>query len=233
MNHPSQEEWMSYLYGELSAEKRAALKAHLQVCQQCQIPVDSWQGAMRELNSWNLSKATTQAITTNPLFKWGIAALLVLSFSFGFGRLSARTAPDLKQIQTALAPALREQLRKELTADLQSALSASSVAITNEFRSGLRSEFEQWAVSSINNSRLETDRVLASLVQSGDALRQEDHQTVLALVQKLEQQHRADYAKLLKKVETVALVAEERLQRTQTQIGQLVAFAQTDLPSNQ
>jgi hypothetical protein len=233
MNHPSQEEWMSYLYGELPAEKRADLKAHLQICQQCQIPVDSWQGAMRELNSWNLSKATTQAITANPLFKWGIAALLVLSFSFGFGRLSARTAPDLKQIQTALTPALREQLRKELTADLQSALSASSVAITNEFRRGLRSEFEQWAAGSINNSKLETERVLATLVQSGDALRQEDHQTVLALVQKLEQQHRADYAKLLKKVETVALVAEERLQRTQTQIGQLVAFAQTDLPSNQ
>jgi hypothetical protein len=233
MNHPSQQEWMSYLYGELPAEQRADLKTHLEACPQCRSSADAWQGTMRELSSWNLSKAMAHSKMANLLLKWGIAALLILGFSFGFGRLSARTAPDLKQIQMALAPALREQLRTELTADLQSALKASAAVVTNEFHRELRSEFEQWAANAINNSKLETERVLAGLIQSDGALRQEDRQSVLALVQKLEQQHRADYAKLLKKVETVALVAEERLQRTQNQIGQLVAFAQTDLPSNQ
>ena len=224
---------MSYLYGEIPDEMRADLKAHLLACPPCKASVNSWQGTMRELSSWNLSSRTTRAPIANPLLKWGMAALLVLGLSFGLGRLSARTAPDLKQIQTALAPTLREQLRTELTTDLHSALSASAVALTNNFRRDLQAEFEQWAALSFNNSKLETERMLAGLIQSDGALRQEDRQKVLALVQKLEQQHRTDYANLLKKVETVALVAEERLQRTQNQIGQLVAFAQTDLPSNQ
>src|SRR5436309_1782787 len=35
MNHPSREEWMSYLYDELNADQSANLQAHLHTCPDC------------------------------------------------------------------------------------------------------------------------------------------------------------------------------------------------------
>ncbi len=35
MNHPTREEWMSYLYDELTAEEHSGLAAHLAVCPEC------------------------------------------------------------------------------------------------------------------------------------------------------------------------------------------------------
>ena len=50
MTHPTYEQWMEYLYGELDSKKQSELKAHLQDCPECQANVDSWHSVMTELD---------------------------------------------------------------------------------------------------------------------------------------------------------------------------------------
>lgn len=57
------------------------------------------------------------------------------------------------------------------------------------------------------------------------AWREQDRQTLLALLEKLEKQHAADYAALRRDLETVAVVAEGKLEFAQEQISQLFSFS--------
>ena len=56
MTHPSNEEWMAYLYSEVDRRKKAELKEHLKRCTECQADVNNWQNVMGELDKWQLPK---------------------------------------------------------------------------------------------------------------------------------------------------------------------------------
>ncbi len=56
MKHPTREEWMAYLYGELDGAKRAAVRRHLAECAECRGEVAVWRGAIEEMDKWPLAK---------------------------------------------------------------------------------------------------------------------------------------------------------------------------------
>jgi len=56
MNHPSREEWMSYLYDELNADQSANLQAHLHTCPDCKSKVNEWQAARSGHDEWRVPK---------------------------------------------------------------------------------------------------------------------------------------------------------------------------------
>ena len=60
MNHPTREEWMSYLYDELNASERANLKTHLRGCAECAAKVSDWQAARTNLDAWQLRSLRTE-----------------------------------------------------------------------------------------------------------------------------------------------------------------------------
>jgi hypothetical protein len=229
MNHPSRENWMAYLYGELAAGARADLEAHLRVCPECKSTVAAWRATQRELDGWMLPKRSLRNALFPPLLKWGMAAALVLGLGFGLGRVSS--PGDLGKIRAALVPELRQQLQQEFEADWQAALAANPAGVTNEFRRQLRGGVEQFAANHLEASSAETQRFLTDFVQSYNATRAEDHQALLALFQEADQRRRADDASLRKALETVAVVAEGRLDNAQQEIGQLAAYTQPE-PSN-
>jgi len=116
MNHPTREEWMSFIYDEMNAPERATLTAHLQDCPGCAAQVKQWQTASTELDSWQFRlgrrKTSSQTIFTRPLIQWAAAAVILLGASFVFGRFGAASVAG-KNLRAAIEPEIRQQLRQE------------------------------------------------------------------------------------------------------------------------
>jgi len=119
MNHPTREEWMSFIYDEMNARERATLATHLQDCAGCAAQVKQWQRATTELDSWRFRparrKTGSQAIFTRPLLRWAAAAFILLGASFVFGRLGAASVAG-KNLRVAIEPEIRRQLSQEFEA---------------------------------------------------------------------------------------------------------------------
>jgi hypothetical protein len=111
MKHPSREEWMEWIYGEVSRTEQARLAAHLKDCAECRAGVEQWQGAMKALDEWKAAPVRSRTWAPQRIVKWGIAAALILTAGFGAGRLVSPAAAD--------PAALRASLKKEILAELQ------------------------------------------------------------------------------------------------------------------
>ncbi|MDB6124256.1 MAG: putative transrane anti-sigma factor [Pedosphaera sp.] len=125
MKHPSQEEWMGYVYGEISSTDKANLSAHLKQCAECAGRVTQWQGTMSSLNEWKVS-GPISARVIRPAVKWAIAAALVFGVGLGFGTayLSASSGRT--------TAALRQEIRQELQAEFKTQLSEQRTQLLAE-----------------------------------------------------------------------------------------------------
>jgi len=77
VSHPSSEEWMPYLYGELPRQARAPLDAHLKTCHECRQHIRQWQRAMDNLNGWQWKAAQRNAkpvLVMPSQLRWALAA---------------------------------------------------------------------------------------------------------------------------------------------------------------
>jgi hypothetical protein len=115
VNHPQREEWMAYLYGELSRKQKATLTAHLSECAQCRAEVETWQSAMLALDDGKTETFRVRTFLPQPLLKWGIAAAFILAVGFGAGRLASPAAADTASLRASLKSELRAELLAELT----------------------------------------------------------------------------------------------------------------------
>jgi anti-sigma factor ChrR (cupin superfamily) len=106
MKHPSQEQWMDYLYGELPKSQRADLAAHLKLCPSCAAQVARWGAVQDRLDEWKLPEAKP-AWRYAAGVKWAIAAafmIAALGIGFGAGRTSSTKALR-QEMQVALQQA--------------------------------------------------------------------------------------------------------------------------------
>ncbi|MEW6156100.1 MAG: zf-HC2 domain-containing protein [Verrucomicrobiota bacterium] len=229
MSHPSREDWMAYLYGESSPETHQSLQQHLDVCPPCRVQMEAWQQTREALSTWELAPAVKRRRWTALTMRWAAAAVFVLGVGFGLGRLTI-AAPDVEKLRAAIVSPLKEELhaeiRREMRADLEAALSANPSQADTEFRKNLQNGLSEWAARAAAASAGETQKLLADFARSYESARTEDRQAMLAVLKKMEQQRLADLANLRAAIETVAVVAENRLLNTQEQIGQLVAYQQ-------
>lgn len=117
MKHPTREDLVAHLYGELPPAQRTELDAHLGQCADCRKLTAEWRGTMAELDSWQLPapQPHRRPVPANlvfvPFLRWAAAACLAVGFGFLGGRLSAPT-PD------------REALRAEFAAELKRVVAA-------------------------------------------------------------------------------------------------------------
>ena len=126
MNHPTREEWMSFLYDETSGDQHAALSAHLAACPECTSRVGSWREVAADLDAWKLCSRPNRRFRIPTVARWAAAAAIVLSFGFAFGRASAPTAVSVEQLRAAIEPSLRQQLQQEFAQRLQAELAKST-----------------------------------------------------------------------------------------------------------
>ena len=205
MNHPTREEWMSFLYDELTDEQRANLAAHLAVCPDCKTCVNDWRATGNDLRSWQLPVRRARFALQRPVLRWAAAAVIMLCVGFGVGRFT--TAASADKIRAAVEPAVRGQLREE-------------------FARMLRSELEKASAAALDASRAESRQLIGDFAKVYESNRAEDNQAVYEALNKLETQRLADNATLRKELETVAVMTDFGFRRTQQQMLQLADYTQ-------
>ena len=174
MTHPTQEELVSFAYGELAATEQKLVETHLAQCPTCARQIDEWQTLKGQLSSWKIPTPSRRNPHRFEPVKWAAAAMVMLALGFAFGRVS-NSSLDV------------EKLRQELRAELTQSLSAQ-----------------------INSNRTA------------------DREQFIAMLRDVEEQRLTDYAQLRKDLETVAVVADEKLTTTQRAITRLNLVAQND-----
>ena len=212
MNHPTREEWMSYLYDELNADQSANLQAHLHTCPDCKSKVNEWQAARSGLDEWRVPKRRGRVVLAQPMVKWAAAAAIVLSIGVGIGRLTS--APlDVQQVRAAIEPEMRQELRRE-------------------FAQLFRDQLDKSASTTLAASTEQTRQLLAEFARAVEAKRTEDYQAINAALDKLQSQRLADFFSLKKDVDTMAVLTESGFRRAQQQLVQLADYTQPANSSN-
>jgi hypothetical protein len=166
MKHPSQEQWMDYLYGELPKPQRADLAAHLKSCPSCAAQVARWGLVQDRLDEWKLPEVKRPMRFATGI-KWAMAAafmIAALGIGFGAGRASGTKA--LRQdMQVALQKAYEDNrllltAMQRLDADRQAEILA------------LRRDLETVAVNADNTFK-ETEQQLIQLAAFSQAAQPE------------------------------------------------------------
>ena len=204
---------MSYLYDELTAEEQSSLAAHLAVCPDCKTRVNDWRAARRNLDGWQLPARQARLPLQGPLMRWGAAAALMIGIGFGVGRFATLATANAGRIRAAIEPEIRQQLRQEFT-------------------QLLRDELDKAASATLAASGEQTKHWVEDYAQALETKRTEDRRAILAALNKLESQRRADFVSLKQDVDTVAVLTDASLRRAQQQLVQLADYRQPANSSN-
>jgi hypothetical protein len=217
--HPSREEWISYLYGELPRANRVALSAHRERCPHCEAQLAQWRAAMKNLNAWKLpirsvfSPGKPLGIF-QPALKWAAAAAIILGIGFGVGRISSLASGDVETVRASLQ---REFDRKIETA---------RVELAGHFQREQTDALNQ-VVAASASGKAEMERLLTELARSVEEARAADSESMAVALQRLDNKWTALHADLRKELETVAVLTEDGFNDTQHKLYQLANFTQT------
>jgi len=211
MNHPKREEWVPYIFGEATPEARHELAEHLQNCPDCTAEIAGWRQSVNKLDRWKLPRMRARSAQRAPAFmKWGVAAALLLGAGVGLGRWSASVV-NVNTLQARIAASVKSslatELRRQLTADLQSALAEV-----------------------VDASAMETQRQFGEFFQAFNHAREEDRQITFAWIEKIQKQHAADYLSLRNDLETVASLTDEEIRRARQSLNQLAGNTSNNKP---
>lgn len=209
MKHPERQEWVPFLFGEAAPEAKRKLAAHLQSCPQCADEIAGWRRSLGKLDRWQLPPVLwRRPERVVPAFRWAIAASVALFAGVALGRLA--TGPGLSreqlraEVQTAVNAAV-EQARKETAnsvADLDARLARVSEAQHRQLLRGFTELFAQ--------------------------AREQDRASMVAVLDRIEREHAADYVALRSDLETVASAADEQLREARRRIVQMAANERLD-----
>lgn len=154
MKHPTQEQWMDYIYGELPKPQRADLAAHLKSCPSCATQVARWGGVQERLDEWKLPENTKHAWRIAAPVRWAMAAaFLIAALGVGFGAGRASSTKALRgEMQVALQKAYQDnQLLLTAMQRLDAARQAEILALRKDLETvavNAEQEFMQLAAMS-------------------------------------------------------------------------------------
>jgi hypothetical protein len=220
MNHPTQNEWLNYLDGEASPEDLQRLQAHLQQCPMCATEIAGWKRSVQKLRRLPVpaarqmrARGRVQAPRWAAFVKWGLAAAIVLGVGFGFGRLSVLRAASFQQ---SVATHVREDLKRELQADLLAALDADGAA-KDDFQHQLRVAVQ----TAQAKSATQDSRLCRELIQLEHQQRLQDKQRLLSFITAVHDQQVADTLALRQDLETAVSTADSDLRQDSRRINEL------------
>ncbi len=204
VKHPSAEEWMDFLYGELAPERRRELGVHLSQCAACAGQVKTWRTGMTALDEWTLPAMRRAPSQWQPVLKWAAAAAVVLCLGFALGRQTSPAAKEVAALKSSVVQ-LAETMERERLLNASNAVAA--------------------ATESANST---TDQLLSDYAELNEARRAEDRQTFAAAL------HTFDLrlARLRTELETVAVNTEDGFQQTQVGLTSLALTASDGNKSN-
>ncbi len=236
MNHPGNEEWMAYLYGEADRAKESELRAHLKTCDQCQARVRDWQSAMGRLDRWRLPDHHDTGTKSRPVrqwvFRWAVAAVVMVAFGYVIGQLTAGGAIDQQQLiaelESSLTPVIREELLAELDDRRRQDLADSYVLLKDELGRQVRHDLNQYAVQTLTASGALTNRLLSELVEAIDQAQNQDRLWVAAAIEQIEFNRLKDSTLLTNGLAALAVNTSDEFQRTREDMTKLLVYNQPE-----
>jgi hypothetical protein len=211
-NHPTPEEWMSFLYGEDAPARHLELDGHLRSCHECRRQVQAWQGSMSALEGWAVPQKRARW-PLQPAVRWAAAALLVLGLGFGIGRASSPSSANLKELQVAM----------------QDEMKASLGGVRQEFVSSLQQQRAELAdtihAAASHAASEETEDLFTRFARLFEERRESDQQSYLAALNEIKALHLNSYAALRQDLDTLAVNADDGLSRAQEQLLELATIA--------
>ena len=196
--HPTEQEWMEYLYNEMGSPQKSVLEAHLKGCPPCREKREGLQGTQRSLDQWEVVVPPKHQLTATwqPVVKWAAAAVLLVSTAFATGRMS-RPPVDLEALQAQIAKPLEEKVQQQ-SAAAQRAFTAAE----EKSRAELRALADKAMAEAAANAKQ-----LEELVAKLAALKEQEN-TWAAAFEDIHQQRMADYLKIRADLERVALFSQ-------------------------
>src|SRR5262245_19624289 len=108
MKHPAPEEWMAWLYDEVTAPEKKALTAHLEACQSCQGQVAAWRSTMAVLDEMPAPVARKR-FPAIPL-QWAAMAALLIAMGIVLGRFVFPTSDQ------RISATMQQQIQQQVAA---------------------------------------------------------------------------------------------------------------------
>lgn len=211
MNHPTREEWMSYLYDDLPSSTQASLTQHLESCAPCQKSLDEWQNVRRSLDSWRLPKRSLSIQFLQSVLKWGMAAAFAVALGYGLGRFSV-PAVHVETLRAGIENSLRDSIETEVQARVQQRLSDEFKATLAAVQTQLIERMDTLAAKTFTES---ADQMQGLLGTYGDAVKDLDTRLT---------RQGTEISALRKDTETVAVLTEAGFRRSEQQLVHLASF---------
>jgi len=197
VNHPSAEEWMEFLYGEMPAPRRRELGGHLAQCPICSAQLKSWRTGMSALDEWKLPVIRPATHGGQPILKWAAAAAIVLCVGFLLGRQTSNAASELAALKASVTR-IAETVERDREVNAMNTVDEATAA-----------------------AQAEVVRLLADYTHAAEAVRTEDRRTTALALRQLESR----LGRLRAELETVAVNTEGSFQQTQEGLASLASMA--------
>jgi hypothetical protein len=209
MKCPNRDEWVPYVFGEATPQARKSLSAHLESCRQCEAEIANWKRSLEKLDRWTLPEPETRLETAPPIWRWALAALVVLGIGFALGRLFAPANTE------SLRAGVEASVKASLAAELQSALARVQAQSSNAIASA--------ELRLARNSEADIARITRGLVEAMNNARQEDRRTTEAFFDTLQREHEAQLFSIRSDLETVASLTDEEIRQAQMRFIEIAA----------
>jgi hypothetical protein len=197
MKHPNRDEWAPYVFGEAPAAEERRLQAHLESCEECAAEIAAWQRSLKMLDSWPVAPKPRARNIVAPVFRWAVAAAIVLAAGIAVGRMTAPSAESMRANVEA-------SVRSAVAADLERALARSEARL---------------AALGEENSR----ELLRTFSETLDAARTEDREAMVGLIQEQQRVAEERLVNWRRDLETLALQTDHGLRQARFTMTQLAA----------
>jgi hypothetical protein len=155
--------------------------------------------------------------------KLAAAAVLLIAAGYVTGRVVAPKPPDVQQLYSKLAPAIRQQLLGEMEQRQQLIAAATYSQLRNDISRQYRQDLNQFAAQTLAASTAVTNQLLEDLITSINAAQVQDRHWVAAALQQIESNRLQDRTQLGTGLVRLAVYTEDELQRTKNGIAQFLS----------
>jgi hypothetical protein len=215
MKHLSDQEWMEFLYEEMSPDQKKTARAHIRSCADCQKRQKELVVTTAGLDAWKVEAPARPELKPQffPAAKWAAAVAILATTAFAAGRWS-KPALDPAEIESQISRPLQDKIERIVVARLETSMQTQFAAKVQEASDKLLAE-------STAAYRRQIEQLSVQLA----ALRDEDKKAVYASFRGLEEQRASDYRRLREDLEKVALFSDQSFRGTQRELVKLATLA--------
>lgn len=239
-NHPTKEQWMEYLYGEMEVPERKSLETHIKDCAPCRGKRGEFSGTMDSLDAWRVELPEEHSLTRarnrfQPVVKWAAAAALLVSTAYATARF-ARPEVDVAALQAEIKTQIRQSetpLQERMEAEIRVASEKAVVAARETLEMEIALRIQEISLGAQAEAVLAARQQMEQLSATLATLREEDRQRVNAALKSFETQWLTEYRKMREDLERVAVFSDESYRKAQRQLVQLASYSEPQVETNE